>query len=129
MYYYSKTTQGFYSTEVNGDNMPEDVVEVPNADYTYLMQGQAEGKLIAPNSNGFPVLEDKPAPTNEELKNLCKEEARIRMQDTDYSQTADVAELLLNVEEFKTYRAAVRQLFLMPVPNPTWPEEPVAEWR
>jgi hypothetical protein len=129
MYYYSKTTRGFYNKEVNGDAIPKDAVEVQDADYSALMTGQASGKVIQPNQSGYPVLADPPEPSVEEKKNQCKEMARYKLQETDYTQASDVAPLLVNQTEFTEYRVLVRDLFLRPVPNPTWPAKPNAVWR
>ena len=56
----------------------------------------------------------------------CREQAKALLQDTDWSQLADVG--LLNKAEFDTYRAAVRALVLNPVAEPTFPEQPVGQW-
>lgn len=128
MHYYSKTTLGFYNKEINGENMPVDVVEVQDQDYVALMKGQSAGKIIVPNEAGFPILSDMPPPTPEELKEKCKSTAKRKLEDTDYSQAEDVRKILINVAEFDAYRSVVRGLFFNPVPNPTWPAEPVATW-
>jgi hypothetical protein len=44
-YFYSPTTSGFYVDEIH-KKMPEDVVAVTDAEYRYLMEGQALGKII-----------------------------------------------------------------------------------
>ena len=62
--YYSKTTNGFYSKEVNGDSIPFDAVEITNEQHAALLQGQAAGKLIS-SQGGAPVLIDAPAPKPE----------------------------------------------------------------
>lgn len=126
--FYSKTTNGFYSKEIHGDRMPKDCVEISDTEHAMLLQGQSEGKIIAPNGNGFPVLQDPPEPTNDELKAACKARAKQLLVATDWSQQPDVAAVLTNKAEFDAYRAAVRDLFLRPVPNPIWPDEPQAVW-
>jgi hypothetical protein len=58
MYYYSKTTMGFYTPEVN-PVMPEDVVLVSESDYLALFSVPAGvSKKIVPNADGYPVLVD-----------------------------------------------------------------------
>lgn len=58
----------------------------------------------------------------------CAAEAKRRLEDTDWSQVADVAAVLANKAAFDAYRADVRQLYFNPVPNPVWPERPEGEW-
>jgi hypothetical protein len=58
----------------------------------------------------------------------CKAEAKRRLEDTDWSQIADVAATLNNKADFDTYRAAVRALYFSPVAEPVWPERPEGEW-
>ena len=126
---YSATTNGFYDPAIHGDNIPGDAVEVSASDYVALMSGQQTGKVIVPNTNGYPVLADPAEPTTDQKKQYCKEAATARLLATDWSQYADVAESLLNQADFTAYRATVRALVIAPVPNPTWPDEPKAEWK
>jgi hypothetical protein len=64
---YSAQTNGFYDVEIHGDSMPADVVEITDERYYFLLDGQSHGKLIAASSDGIPVLQDRPMPTQEEL--------------------------------------------------------------
>lgn len=129
MYFYSKTTGGFYTHDINGDNIPSDAVEVLTDDYVSLLQGQSAGQIIVANANGYPVLTNPPEPTPEEKKERCKVEASRRLQETDYTQAQDVRAALSNVSEFDEYRATVRSLWLLPVPDPVFPDKPEAKWR
>ena len=60
--FYSKLAGGFYSREIHGENMPEDVVEITAEQHAALLAGQAAGKVIAAGKGGKPVLQDPPAP-------------------------------------------------------------------
>lgn len=40
MYHYSPTTKGFYTPEVHGENIPADAVEITDAEYSALLDGQ-----------------------------------------------------------------------------------------
>lgn len=53
---YSKLTGGFYTTEIHGDTIPSDAVEITLEDHATLLQGQSEGKAIGADADGFPVL-------------------------------------------------------------------------
>lgn len=60
--FYSKSTGGFYSYAIHGDNMPRDSVEISEEDHAALMLAQANGKKISGDSNGQPVAIDAPKP-------------------------------------------------------------------
>jgi hypothetical protein len=70
---YSKSTGGFYTPEIHGENIPSDAVEVTDEQYDALFAGQRSGKEIKGDENGFPILVDPPIaeppppPTKEEL--------------------------------------------------------------
>lgn len=69
-----------------------------------------------------------PAPSEEQLIATCKETARVWLTLTDYATLPDVTERLLNHADFISFRAAVRNLYIDPVPDPVWPTLPKAEW-
>src|SRR5690625_1589289 len=66
--FYSKTTGGFYSHEIHGDNIPGDAVEITQQQHAALLQGQSEGKVITANENGHPILIDPPPAPEPELQ-------------------------------------------------------------
>lgn len=62
-YFYSPMTEGFYTTEVHGGNMPDDVVQLTDQEHAALIDGQSAGMEIKAASNGKPVLKKrKPLP-------------------------------------------------------------------
>ncbi len=65
--FYAKSTGGFYTVEIHGDNMPEDAVAITSEHHAALLQGQSEGKLITADGDGRPRLQDPPPPTTEQL--------------------------------------------------------------
>jgi len=60
--FYSKSTGGFYSSEIHGSNIPLDAVEITIEQHFELLQGQSNGKVISADINGNPVLTDAPVP-------------------------------------------------------------------
>lgn len=125
---YSKSTNGFYDPLIN-DNIPTDAVDITDQNYSELMDGQSQGRMIVANADGYPTLVDRPKPTNEQLKTICKNNAKQKLADTDWSQTEDVGAILTNKDEFTAYRSVIRGLVFNPVPNPDWPVEPIAVWK
>lgn len=64
---YSKQTNGFYTREIHGDNIPEDAVEITPEQHAALVEGQSQGKIISADENGYPILIDPPPPTTEQI--------------------------------------------------------------
>lgn len=78
--FYSPSNNAFYveaihgqrllpSGQVNSDcKIPPDSVEISGAQHAALLEGQAQGKRIAADAKGSPVLVTPPAPTLVDLK-------------------------------------------------------------
>lgn len=60
--YYSKQTNGFYTLEIHGNNIPADAVEITAEDHAALLAAQARGQIIRPDENGYPAAVTPPAP-------------------------------------------------------------------
>jgi len=58
--FYNAITKGFYSSEIHGDNIPSEAVEITKTKYAELLEGQSSGKMITMDGQGIPVLEDLP---------------------------------------------------------------------
>lgn len=84
MIYYSKTTKGFYDSEIHEDNIPSDSVEITKEYHQQLLNGQSNGKIITSNSTGYPILVDPPPPTSEEIQKQKNEESRDYLAYTDW---------------------------------------------
>lgn len=61
--FYSKSSGGFYSSEIHGNDIPSDAIEISNEYYFELLEGQSAGKKIVADENGAPVLADPPKDT------------------------------------------------------------------
>jgi hypothetical protein len=72
--------------------------------------------------------------TAQEPLNACKQQASQLLYETDWTTIPDVADpatstpYLVNVQDYVTYRSALRQLAVYPVANPVWPTKPVSQW-
>ena len=55
---YSASKKGFYASDIDYKSVPEDCVEITEADYLLLMDGQASGNEIVPDPDkpGYPKL-------------------------------------------------------------------------
>ena len=67
MYFYDKTTNGFYIEGLH--EIPADATEIDEESYRNLLEGQATGKQIIANKQGNPVLVD-PQPSDAHELNL-----------------------------------------------------------
>lgn len=65
--FYAKSSSGFYDTAVHNSNTPADAVEITTEEHQALLEGQSNGKIISADANGFPVLQDPPPPTTEQI--------------------------------------------------------------
>lgn len=55
MYFYAKSTGGFYHEEIHGDNMPADAVEITDEYWRSLLTDQENGKVITADAKGYPI--------------------------------------------------------------------------
>jgi hypothetical protein len=53
--FFSKSTNGFYNSEIN-TSMPNDAVEITDKQHMDLLEGQASGKQITSDEDGNPIL-------------------------------------------------------------------------
>ena len=122
--YFSKTTNGFYDSEIHA-TMPGDVVEISREDHQSLLTEQASGKQITANSAGYPVAMESVVSDDIKLA-ACKSKAINLLSETDWTQVSDCP--LKNKQEFSEYRNKVRALALNPVVSPVFPSKPEEQW-
>lgn len=82
--HYSPSHNSFYLPEIHGSAIPADTVEITREQHAALLEGQSQGKVIAADSKGHPVLQDPPNPTPEQLQEQAKAEARAYLASTDW---------------------------------------------
>lgn len=92
--FYSKSTNGFYNSEINGDNIPSDAVEITQEYYELLLAGQSDGKQIVGDGQGCPILID-PAPV--EITVVTMRQARLAL--LQENQLDDVEALITTREQ------------------------------
>jgi len=72
-------------------------------------------------------------PTDDDLKQECKDKAKSLLASTDWTEIPSVLKVsnspyLANPEDFIAYRNALRELAVNPVVDPTWPNKPSEQW-
>ncbi len=70
--FYSKSTHGFYDQKINGNNIPQDAVEITDSEYLALLAGQSSGKRIEMGDDGKPGLLSPSPPTPAERRSTAK---------------------------------------------------------
>lgn len=85
--FFSASTGGFYTTEIHGDNMPEDVVEITAEEHAALLSGQSSGEIILADESGRPILQDPPPMTEEQMREAEIARDKSYLASTDYIVT------------------------------------------
>ena len=96
--YYAKSTNGFYDTAIHGDAIPSDAVEITQQQHAALLQGQSEGKLIAADENGYPILQDPPQPTADQMAGTARAERDRLIESVRWRIERHNDELALGIE-------------------------------
>lgn len=131
--FYSASTNGFYSEEMNGDTIPEDAIEITDDEWGALLDGQSQGKLISSDKKGRPVLKDYPAPTAEQLAVMAASEKAklLALATIAIDPLQDAADLEIatdkeaaSLKAWKTYRVMVNRIDTSKAPNIDWPKAP-----
>ena len=111
----SKSTRGFYDVTIHA-TMPNDVVEISNDLHAELMAGQSEGKIIAWDDDGYPVLVDPPPSTPKMLAVIERQwrDERLWVTDGVVTRHRDEIEVgiapTLTVEQYAELQVYRRQL-------------------
>lgn len=84
MYKYSKSTNGFYVQDIHGGNIPDDAVDVSDEVHAEIIKGQSEGKVITADGNGYPILVDPPAPTQDQLSAQARSDRDTKLAATNW---------------------------------------------
>lgn len=66
MIYCAASTAGFYDSDIHGEDIPSDALEISTAERDQLLEGQSRGKIIEFN-DGRPYLADPAPPSALEL--------------------------------------------------------------
>jgi hypothetical protein len=131
--FFSRSTNGFYSEDINGSNMPDDVVEISDELWQSLLDGQSCSKFITSDENGMPILKDTPPPTYDELVMLAKskKERLIASATVVIAPLQDALDLDMATDKeksdllsWKKYRVELNRVDESLSPDINWPKEP-----
>lgn len=109
--FYSKTTGGFYDTDVHAeDQIPADAIEISEADHAALIESQCLGKMIGCDADGYPVAIDPPGPTPAELWAARRKEAQTSLEQSDITVLRCYESGLPVPKEWVAYRKSLRSI-------------------
>ncbi|UJR56219.1 tail fiber assembly protein [Dickeya zeae] len=138
MRYFSPSTRGFYLSEIHGNAMPSDVVEISDDDYQTLLTRQAAGHIIQFDAlSGKPVAIPIPEPSADELAKVAIATAGQELQARRSVATSRITELMYADElgiatdaeksalpEWKRYLVLLSRIDTTTAPDIDWPELP-----
>lgn len=74
--FFSKSTSGFYNSQIHGGRIPNDSIEISKKHYEALLAEQSSGKKIGADSDGQPIAVDLVYITAQDILNSAKKELR-----------------------------------------------------
>ena len=128
--FYSPSTRGFYSSEIN-DAMPVDAVEITVDEWHALREAESTGKIIRPGPNGKPFADEKNA-QEKSVALICERDNLLAGTDWLVNRHRDEVEATgattLAPDKYRalqTWRMALRNLTAMSgFPNVSIPARP-----
>lgn len=126
MFYFSKSTNGFYHPDVNG-TMPADVVPITKERHAALMRGQSNGQLIAAGADGHPVLQDPPKVSDDVAWQSVRKMRDRLLTASDWTDTLSAKTRLGDAayQAWQAYRQALRDVTVQVNPHAiVWPQQP-----
>ncbi|WP_107760670.1 tail fiber assembly protein [Dickeya sp. Secpp 1600] len=106
--FYSKSSNGFYSKEVNGDNIPDDAVEIGDDYYQRLLIEQAIGNTIIFDELTKKPIAVAPAPVSEtQLAEAVRRQRDNLLLASDWTQVPDAP---VDQQAWRSYREVLRQV-------------------
>ncbi|MGC0833781.1 tail fiber assembly protein [Pantoea agglomerans] len=129
---YSPSVNAFYDTHINVV-IPDDAVDITDKEWADLLNGQAEGKLIACGADLLPCLTDQPLPTAEELISQAEDKrSRLRAEaDNAIQPLQDASDLGVATDDeatqliaWKKYRVMLMRINTDDSEKIIWPQQP-----
>lgn len=114
--FYSKTTGGFYDSEIH-KTMPEDAIELEDIHYETIIAMQSEGKAIVDNGYGLPMAVDRYTVdmtqySDEQLWKQVRYKRDQLLKETDYTQLSDIQANMTDEQKdaWTSYRLILRSI-------------------
>lgn len=118
--FYSEQTGGFYDPAIH-TRIPSDAVEISHEQHAQLLQGQATGKIIAADQNGFPMLAEPAQPTESQKAAAIRSKRNVLLTGSDWAVLPDAPVTEAQRQAWVEYRQALRDI----TQQPTFPDSVV----
>ncbi|MCO7263944.1 tail fiber assembly protein [Dickeya zeae] len=106
--FYSKSSNGFYSREIHGVNVPDDVIEISDDDYQDLLSQQVLGNAIVfDESTQKPIAVTPASPSKTQLSEAARRQRDSLLATSDWTQAPDAP---VDQQAWRTYREALRKI-------------------
>lgn len=122
--YFSKSTGGFYDSQIHGVNMPVDCVEITEDTHRAMMTAQAQGKRITQDSKGRPVAADRLPLTAEQLTKASQSAALVALETTDLVALRCMKAGVAFPKVWRDYTTALRAIIRSTTPVAALPVAP-----
>ncbi|MNQ04615.1 hypothetical protein D3C85_173330 [compost metagenome] len=108
--YFSKSKNGFFRSEIHGDNKPEDCRSISEEVYLSLIEQQSLGKLIKSDEQGLPIAVDNiPSLAALMLDERIWRDSELRRADVELNKVQDSdPKSTGSVSDWRLYRKALR---------------------
>lgn len=130
---FSATTLAFYDSAMTYPNLPVDCVKIPASLRDELLTAELAGKVISADSNGYPIVADRPPLTAGQIlaANTATRDALLSAAALSLAPLQDAADLGIatgaetaSLTAWKQYRVALLRFDLTQA-SPAWPVAPV----
>ncbi|NKI74759.1 phage tail protein [Dickeya sp. CFBP 2040] len=106
--FYSKSSNGFYSNEIHGVNIPDDAIEISDDYYHELLNQQTHGNIIVFDESIKKPIAVTPSPLSEtQLAEAARRQRDNLLTASDWTQVADVP---VDQQAWRIYREALRKI-------------------
>jgi hypothetical protein len=107
--HYSKTTLGFYDDDLH-TTLPSDAVSITQLVYDTLISEQSQGKIIIPDSNGYPISVERTI-SEDQINTLERvwRDSQLAKVDHEIDKIDDIdPKSQGTITEWRTYRKELR---------------------
>jgi hypothetical protein len=128
---WSASNNGFYSAL--NSLIPDDAIDISDELYHSLLDGNMAGMIIVTGENGLPELQQRPAPSVDELRAMAEQQKLSLRSKADseigWRQDAVDAGIATDEEtaalaEWKKYRVLLMRVDTSITPDINWPVQP-----
>lgn len=128
---WSASNNGFYSAL--NSLIPDDAIDISDELYHSLLDGNMAGMIIVTGESGLPELQQRPAPSVDELRAMAEQQKlSLRSKaDSEIAWRQDAVDAAIATDEetaalaeWKKYRVLLMRVDTSTAPDIGWPTQP-----